>query len=293
MADNLAITQGTGTTIAADDIGGVLHQRVKISQGADGVGADVSASAPLEVTVANTAANATSIKTTSAAQTRPTTTTMQSGAVANGDGTSLAVTGYGTALLSVTASVAMSGGTTINFEASSDDTTWVSVLAQKVGTSTIGATTTSTGDYRLDSTGYKSVRARVSAYSAGTISVLGYVLASPPSAIAVNANLVAGGSVVVSSVAQPTPPSTLVSFVTAVTTAGTRVQLASNSGNGFVLQAPSTNTGLIYVGGSTVSSTVYGAELQPGQATGIAIDNTNKLYIDSSVNGEKCAVLGS
>lgn len=40
MADNVAITAGSGTTIAADDIGGVKHQRVKISIGADGTAAD-------------------------------------------------------------------------------------------------------------------------------------------------------------------------------------------------------------------------------------------------------------
>ena len=53
MADNVAITAGVGTSIAADDIGGVLHQRVKISQGADGAATDVSSAAPLQVTGAN------------------------------------------------------------------------------------------------------------------------------------------------------------------------------------------------------------------------------------------------
>lgn len=61
MADNIAVTAGSGTTIAADDIGGVLHQRVKISQGADGAATDVSAAAPLQVTLANTGANATPV----------------------------------------------------------------------------------------------------------------------------------------------------------------------------------------------------------------------------------------
>lgn len=93
--------------------------------------------------------------------------------------------------------------------------------------------------------------------------------------------------------ANPTTPTTLIPFVTTVTTAGTRVQLASNAIVAGILQAPSTNTGVIYVGGSTVSSTVFGAELQPGQATGIAIDNTNKIYIDASVNGDRVAFLGS
>lgn len=42
MADNVAITAGTGTTIAADDIGaGVLAQRVKPVWGPDGTGNDV------------------------------------------------------------------------------------------------------------------------------------------------------------------------------------------------------------------------------------------------------------
>lgn len=57
MADNVAITAGSGITIAADDISGVHHQRVKISQGADGSATDVSSAAPLQVTLANTAAN--------------------------------------------------------------------------------------------------------------------------------------------------------------------------------------------------------------------------------------------
>ncbi len=61
MADNVNITQGTGTIIAADDIAGVLHQRVKLSQGADGAAVDVSSAAPLNVTLANTGANATPI----------------------------------------------------------------------------------------------------------------------------------------------------------------------------------------------------------------------------------------
>lgn len=49
MADGLEITPGTGATIAADDISGVLYQRVKIAAGVDGSATDVSDSAPLPV----------------------------------------------------------------------------------------------------------------------------------------------------------------------------------------------------------------------------------------------------
>jgi hypothetical protein len=86
---------------------------------------------------------------------------------------------------------------------------------------------------------------------------------------------------------------TLVAFVTDVPTAGTRVQLADNTIVAGVLQAPSTNTGNVYIGGSNVSSTVFGAELQPGQATGIAISNTNKIYIDAATSGDDVAFIGS
>lgn len=50
MADNIDVTPGTGKTVAADDIGGVLHQRVKISIGADGAATDL---APGQATGAN------------------------------------------------------------------------------------------------------------------------------------------------------------------------------------------------------------------------------------------------
>ena len=49
MADNVEITAGTGTTVAADLVDGVLYQRVKITAGADGTAVDVSAAAPLPV----------------------------------------------------------------------------------------------------------------------------------------------------------------------------------------------------------------------------------------------------
>ncbi len=41
MADNVAITAGVGTSIAADDIASVWHQRVKLSLGADGSATDL------------------------------------------------------------------------------------------------------------------------------------------------------------------------------------------------------------------------------------------------------------
>jgi len=45
MVDNIAITPGTGKTIATDEVEGVHHQRIKISLGSDGIANDASAGA--------------------------------------------------------------------------------------------------------------------------------------------------------------------------------------------------------------------------------------------------------
>lgn len=45
MADNVAITAGTGTAIAADDVSSVFYQKVKLDVGGDGATLPVSATA--------------------------------------------------------------------------------------------------------------------------------------------------------------------------------------------------------------------------------------------------------
>jgi hypothetical protein len=50
VADNVAITPGSGASIAADDISGVLYQRIKLAWGSDGSAVDTSATDPLPVT---------------------------------------------------------------------------------------------------------------------------------------------------------------------------------------------------------------------------------------------------
>jgi hypothetical protein len=49
MADNVAYTPGSGATIAADEIGGVLYQRVKVAHGVDGVAHETSDSNPYPI----------------------------------------------------------------------------------------------------------------------------------------------------------------------------------------------------------------------------------------------------
>lgn len=53
MADNIGYTPGTGATVAADEIGGVLYQRMKIGIGADGTATDLSTANPMPITAPN------------------------------------------------------------------------------------------------------------------------------------------------------------------------------------------------------------------------------------------------
>lgn len=82
-------------------------------------------------------------------------------------------------------------------------------------------------------------------------------------------------------------PSTLLNGKVTVTTAGTEVQISASSVSvkSITIKSLAANTGTIYIGNSTVAST-NGYALAAGQAISFDIDDLNKVYIDSSVNGE-------
>lgn len=58
MADNVNITQGAGTVISTDDLGGIQVQRVKVQFGVDGSASDVNSATPLPVDTELPAASA-------------------------------------------------------------------------------------------------------------------------------------------------------------------------------------------------------------------------------------------
>lgn len=75
-----------------------------------------------------------------------------------------------------------------------------------------------------------------------------------------------------------------------VTTAGTRVTLASSTAcKQVVITAETDNTGIVVVGGSTVVAalaTRQGVPLAAGDSVAIEIDNLADVYLDSTVNGD-------
>jgi hypothetical protein len=80
--------------------------------------------------------------------------------------------------------------------------------------------------------------------------------------------------------------STLSGKLANVTTAGTKLQLANISCKEVTVIARKGNTGSIYVGGSDVSSILFGVELQANESFTFSVSNANLIYIDSSVSGE-------
>ena len=76
-----------------------------------------------------------------------------------------------------------------------------------------------------------------------------------------------------------------------VTTAGSAealnggTSLTISTGTRLLIQGLSSNTDLVYVGDSGVSSS-NGYELSAGQVVSLAIDDVATVYIDAAVNGE-------
>jgi hypothetical protein len=89
-------------------------------------------------------------------------------------------------------------------------------------------------------------------------------------------------------------PTVMYGGKTTVTTAGTRVVLASSQAitKGVWVRALDANTGLIYVGTSSVSSTAAGTRLAPGESIWIDIANLTTVNVDAAVNGEGVTYLG-
>ena len=98
-----------------------------------------------------------------------TTAILQNAATGTGNGTAIDVSGMSTLLLYTT----FTATATVTFEASPDDTNWITLTGETYSTGALAFSSTTTAAYRFNVSGYKSVRARISAYSSGTVTVIG------------------------------------------------------------------------------------------------------------------------
>lgn len=180
MADGVAITAGSGTTILTDDTGAGGHaQVVKLAISTDGSGTLIPAEA------------------TNGLDVDPT----RHAPVVTGSGSLTASSQAVTLALNGEANVAFQlTGTwtaTVTFEASNDGgTNWTSIYAYRAGDSSISQTvvnSTNNDIYRCTTAGFGQVRCRCSAYTSGTIVVTG-IASARTSGVFVNFPLPPGTS---------------------------------------------------------------------------------------------------
>lgn len=98
---------------------------------------------------------------------------MQVGATATGNGEVITSGGEQGAFTVLDIQVSGISGDTITFEATVDGTNWVAIQATNLNDGSDATTATANGLYRIVIGGLRSVRARISTYSAGTIYVTG------------------------------------------------------------------------------------------------------------------------
>ncbi|MCS7038032.1 MAG: hypothetical protein NZP34_00340 [Caldilineales bacterium] len=95
-------------------------------------------------------------------------TYLQQNATANGNGAVLNTGGYVTATAQVTGTFTA----TVNWEASLDGTNWFPVRATDLAGGTEATSTGSAGLYRINLFGILFLRARISGYTSGSVTVL-------------------------------------------------------------------------------------------------------------------------
>jgi len=95
--------------------------------------------------------------------------TFQNAAAATGDGTPMGIKGWGT----IGVQVIITDTATVTFEATTDDSNWVSIGCTLTTTSARSTTATASGLYQCTVAGFSQVRMRVSSLGAGTVTVTG------------------------------------------------------------------------------------------------------------------------
>ena len=191
--------------------------------------------------------------------------TLQNAAAANGNGTALALLGNASVIFTVN----MSGFTgTVNFEVTEDNTNWDPLQTQQEGNNLIttyvtGSTTTAIHLYEGSTAGLQSVRARISGYSAGTVTVTAHAIPVSDAPRVVNAVVVAQPTATTASaaVAANTSNSATLSAVAAQTNYITGFTVTTQGGTGAAAGAV-TVTG---VKGGTLTFEVGAAASNPVQ----------------------------
>jgi hypothetical protein len=185
------------------------------------------------------------------------------------------------------------GGSPVTFamDGSDDDVNWIPAITTCVGI--VGGTSPVTMFY--NGANFRWVRVRVVTGVASAtivnISIIGSQGSNNPasaSGMIVTQSNPANLQVTSTPVANPSVP-----LNGQVTSTGTAVVLGSGAlVNGVIVQALAANTTNVYVGSSSVTSS-NGFQLQPGQATSVAVANLSDVFIISTHSGDGICYIGS
>lgn len=269
MADNVTLNSMTGgDTVAADDIGGVKFQRVKIVEGADGTNdGDVSSANPLPV--------------------------VQTGALPAGSaaiGKLAANSGVDIGDVDIT-SIAAGDNNIGNVDI-------VTVPTDPFGANADAASATGSISAKLRRlatdlaaviSGSEIQADIVGSLPAGSAAIGKLAANSGVDIGDVDVTSIAAGSNIIGKVGHDI--STIEDGVKTVTTAGTDVALVASStpAKRVIIQAQTDNTGLIAIGPTGVDATEAtgtGVVLYPGDAIELLVDNLEDIYVDATVDGE-------
>lgn len=177
MSDNVTLNEGAGgDVVAADDIAGVKHQRVKVEFGADGAATDVSATNPMPIG-GNTAKDGSGtghallldgdghVQVDALSGVNPTNATAEGPLGALDAALDISAQGAGTVHWEIDAGT-LSG--TVVFEATLDDAGWFTVDAIQLDGTIVAAVSSFPARGAYATGGYSQMRLRVSAYTSGS-----------------------------------------------------------------------------------------------------------------------------
>lgn len=174
------------------------------------------------------------------------TVTLQNAATATGNGTSIDTSGMGVLNVAVTGTFVG----TVAFEVQDASGAWNAIYGQVPGTPDLATTTTSTGVWIVRVTGFSGFRARISAYTSGSITAAAFAENSAPQTAIQNVNqaTATAGEDLSNDVLKTTD---LFDYVIPISTSGTVKTGAGRFAGFFVSAASATPTIAAYDGTST------------------------------------------
>ncbi len=197
--------------------------------------------------------------------------TLQNSTAQNQDGTELETPGYGTVAFDVDVTGDFDG--LVNFEGSIDGTNWRDLWCLRKQDMTLQVQTNGPGVFVADARGFAKVRARVSDYVAGSVTVVARATQQSAS----DSLFVAGGEINI--VDQPintqlTGSNVLYDGTKSI--GSTAEELGSDQDVlELMIQADPDNTEDIFVGNATSQS----VKLKPGQSYEMSMANLNLVYV--------------